>query len=113
MERKKINVYTKLNNIEESYEIIAIKNDNAIKYIDLCNNIMIIDMSQDIIKRENNDYKFIIDFIKNEIDIYIKKYQKNVKKSIKTLLLKKNKKSYLVRYLLEDENTINEYYVKF
>ena len=113
MERKKIKVYTKLDNQEDNYEIIAIKIDNVIKYIDLSNNIMIIDMNQDIIKRENNDYRFIIDFIKNEIDIYIKKYQKNIKKGIKTLLMRKNKSSYLVRYSLDDENIINEYYVKF
>ena len=113
MERKKIKVYTKLDNIEDNYEILAINIDNVIKYIDLSNNIMVIDMNQNIIIRENNDYKFVIDFIHNEIDIYIKKYRKNIKKSIKTLILKKTKTSYLVRYSIYEEKIINEYYVKF
>lgn len=113
MERKKINVYTKLDNIEENYEIVAIKKDNVIKYIDLSNNIMIIDIINDIIKRENNDYEFIIDFKSNTIEIILKRLKKSFVKSIKTICIEKTKKSYLVRYKIIDESIINEYYVKF
>lgn len=113
MERKKINIYTKLDNNEENYEIIAIKNNNVIKYIDLSNNIMVLDMNFDILKRENNDYCFTINFKKNEISIFSKKLKKEFIKSIKTLTLTKNKKSYLVRYIIDEEEIINEYYVKF
>lgn len=113
MERKKIKVYTKLDNNEEINEFLAIKNEDVIKYIDFSNNIMVVDMQNNIIKRENDDYIFTINFVQNDIDIIIKKLKKNYHKSIKVLLVDKTKKSYLVRYLLEDENILNEYCVNF
>lgn len=113
MERIKINVYNKLENEEETQEIYAIKEDDVIKYIDLENNKMIIDMKNNVITRENEDYLFTLDFNSNAINILIKKIKKEFIKSIKTILIDKNKKSYLVRYLLIDEKEINEYYVKF
>ena len=69
MERKEISVYTKLEKIEENYNIMAIKNNNVIKYIDLANNKMVIDMENDIITRENSEYEFTLDFKKNKIFI--------------------------------------------
>lgn len=113
MEKVLINVYSNLNNIEENNSFLAIKNDNLIEYIDLENNKMMIDIKNNIIIRENSDYIFKIMFNSNEIDIEIKKMHKIMKKSIKTLSVSLTKKYYSVKYLLTDENVINEYYVKF
>ena len=113
MARLEIKVYQELNNIQETTEFMAIKNDDVIKYIDLENNKMIVDMKNDIITRENNDYLFILDFVQNNINITIKHQHQKLDKSIKCLLIKKMKKSYLVRYSLIDDNVINEYFIKF
>lgn len=113
MERGKIRVYTKLNNIEENNEFLAIKDDNLIKYIDLENNKMSINIKDNIIIRENNDYLYNIDFNSNKITITMKKLNKVFEKNIKTIIISKSITKYLVRYLLTDENIINEYYVKF
>ena len=113
MERKEINVYTNLNNNEQNYKIMAIINNDVIKYIDLANNKMFVDVSNDIITRENESYKFIIDLRNNDIEITHKKMKKIFNKEIKTLLIQKNKKDYLVRYQLIDDNIINEIYLKF
>ncbi len=113
MEEVKIKVYSNLNNIEENNEFLAIKNDSVIKYIDLENNTMIVDIKNNIIERENKDYLFKIKLNENKIEIEIKKLHKIMEKSIKTLLISNNKNKYLVRYLLEDENVVNEYFVKF
>ena len=113
MKKTKIRVYSNLNNIEENNEFLAIKNDNLIKYIDLENNKMIIDIENNIIVRENMDYLFNIDFVNNKIMIKAKNVNKEFEKNIKTIVITKSQCSYLVRYLLVDENIINEYYVKF
>ena len=113
MKKTKIKVFTKLNNIEENNEFLAIKDDNLIKYIDLENNKMVIDLKNSIIIRENIDYLFNMDFNNNKITIVMKKNDKYFEKDIKTLVISSTSKSFLVRYLLEDEKIINEYYVKF
>ena len=111
--KKKINVSIEQDKIKENYEIFAIKQDDVIKYIDPTNNKMIIDIGNDVITRENNDYLFVLRFKDQVINIKLKKLNKYFDKKIKTLLIDKSKKSYLVRYLLIDENVINEYYVKY
>ena len=73
MKKTKISVFTKFNNIEETNEFLAIKSDNIIKYIDLENNKMTIDMINNVIVRENSDYVFKIDFENNKIIISLKK----------------------------------------
>ena len=113
MEKVLIKVYSKLNNITENNEFLAIKNDNLIEYIDLENNKMIIDIKNNVIIRENNDYVFKMMFDNNDIEIEIKKLHKIMHKSIKTMSISLTKKYYSVKYLLTDENIINEYYVKF
>ena len=113
MEKIKIKIYSNLNNIEENNEILAIKSDNVIKYIDFSNNNMTIDINNNIIEKENADYLFKLKFNDNIIEIYSKKLKKIFYKDIKTLLCTNTKGKFLVRYLLVDENTINEYYVKF
>ena len=113
MKKTKIIVYSNLNNVEENNEFLAIKDDNVIKYIDLENNKMIIDMNNNEIIRENTDYLFNMKFNDNKIFIKMKKVNKNFIKKIKTMEILSTDKSYLVRYLLVDENIINEYYVKF
>ena len=113
MKETNIKVYSNLNNIEENNEFLAIKDDKVIKYIDLENNKMIIDMENNIITRENIDYLFNIDFNINKIIITMKKLNKKFEKDIKTLVVSLTDSKYLVRYLLTDEDIINEYYVKF
>ena len=113
MKETKIKVFTKLNNISENNVFLAIMDENIIKYIDLENNKMVIDTINNIIVRENIDYVFNLDFNKNKIVITMKKQNKTFEKEIKTLIITKKKKEYLVRYLLPDENLINEYCVKF
>lgn len=113
MKKREIIVYTKLNNQCENYKIMAIITDDVIKYIDLVQNKMIIDMFNNIISRENREYKFDIDLNNNHIIIYVKALKKHFYKDIEVLLLEKKKKEYLVRYRLIDEDIINEYSVKF
>ena len=113
MAKINIKVYSKLNDIEEITEFMAIKMDDVIKYIDLENNKMIIDMKNNIIIRENSDYVFTLKFNENIIEILIKKVKKVMNKEIKVLLIDKTKKRFLVRYLLSDEKLINEYYVNY
>lgn len=113
MKEIKINVFTKLNNVEENNEFLAIKGNNLIKYIDLEDNKMIVDIKNNIIIRENIDYLFNMDFNNNKIIINMKKLNKEVEKEIKTIVISRTSKEFLVRYLLTDEEIINEYYVKF
>ena len=113
MKKTTIKVCTKLNNIEENNEFLAIKDQNIIKYIDLENNKMTIDIKNNLIIRENSDYLFNMDFNNNKILITVKKLNKTLEKEIKTIIISKSSNKYLVRYLLTDENIINEYYVKF
>ena len=113
MNKCQIKVLTNLENKQEINDFFAIKSDDVIKYIDFDNNKMVIDMNNNIMKRDNNDYLFTIDFNNNSIEILVKSLNKRFLKEIETLLIEKKKKSYLVRYRLSDEKIINEYYVKF
>ena len=113
MAKKKIKVYTELDKIKESTEFFAIIKDDVIKYIDLTNNKMIIDMQNDMITRENKDYVFVISLRLNKITVKVKKLMKHFVKEIKVLTIEKKRNSYLIRYLLYDEEIINEYYVNF
>ena len=113
MEKVSIKVYSNLNNIEENNEFLAIKDENVIKYTDLENNKMIIDIKNNVIERENNDYLFKIKLNENVIEIMMKKLNKVFLKEINTLLISLTGKRYLVRYQLSDDNIINEYYVNF
>ncbi len=113
MKKAKIRVYTCFDKKEDSSDFFAIKDDDVIKYIDLENNKIIVDMKNNIIIKENIDYLFNIDFDNNIIDIEVKKLKKSFNKEIKTMLIEKKKKSFLVRYLLIDDNIYNEYYVTY
>ena len=113
MKTIEISVYSNFNNIEENNVFLAVKDKKVIKYIDIENNKMNIDMENNIIIRENSDYLFNIDFDNNKITILMKKLNKKFEKAIKTMIIEASSTKYLVRYLLVDENIINEYYVKF
>ena len=113
MKEIKIKIYSFLNNIEENNEFLAIKNDNVIKYIDFSNNKIEIDIKNNTITKENTDYIFTLKFDANIIEIYMKKLKRTFTKEIKTLICSLSKKRYFVKYLLVDENIINEYYVNF
>lgn len=113
MKKVKIKIYSFLNNIEENNEFLAIKSDNLIKYIDFSNNKVTVDLTNNIIEKENDDYHFILKFNDNIIEIHAKKLKKIFYKEIKTIVCNSSKSKFLVRYLLIDENIVNEYYVKF
>jgi len=113
MEKINIQLYTNLNNLEETNNLLAIKDNDVIKYNDLENNKVIVDMSKNIMTRENNDYHFKLDFNNNIIIINLKAHQKLFEKDMKTLFVEKKKNSYTVRYRLIDEDIVNEYHIKF
>ena len=113
MKKTNVKVYTEFDNKYESNSFFAIKDNDVIKYIDLENNKIIVDMKNNTIIKENNDYLFNIDFINKRIDIKIKKLMKFFTKEIKLIKLEKTNKSFLVRYLLIDDNIYNEYYIVY
>ena len=113
MEKINIRLYTNFNNLEETNDLLAIKDNDVIKYIDLENNKVIVDMENDIMIRENSDYHFTIDFNANNIIIKLKSLNKCFDKSIKTIWIKKSKNSYNVKYVLVDDALIKEYHIKF
>ena len=113
MEKINIRLYTNFNNLEETNDLLAIKDNDVIKYIDLENNKVIVDMKKDIMIRENIDYHFTIDFNANNIIIKLKSLNKCFDKMIKTIWIKKSKNSYNVKYVLVDDDLINEYHIKF
>ena len=113
MKKVNIRIYSFLNNIEENNEFLAIKSDNVIKYIDFSNNKMTIDLKNNIIIKDNDDYLFTLKFNDNIIEVFAKKLKKTFYKDIKTIVCESTKSKFLVRYLLVDEDIINEYYVKF
>ena len=113
MGRKEINVCTNLDKKCENYKIMAIMYQDVIKYIDLVNNKMTINMQDDIITRENQEYKFDLNFKNNNILIYAKKLKREFVKDIETLLIEKSNRHYLVRYRLIDDDIDNEYFLNF
>ena len=113
MKKTNVKVYTEFDSKYESNSFFAIKDNDVIKYIDLENNKIIVDMKNNTIIKENNDYLFNIDFINKRIDIKIKKLMKFFTKEIKLIKLEKTNKSFLVRYLLIDDNIYNEYYIVY
>ena len=113
MEKINISLYTKLNNLEEINNFFAIKDKDVIKYIDLENNKIIVDMKNNIMTRENSDYHFTLDFNKNNIIINLKAHHKLFDKEIETITIKKQNNSYHIKYCLVDENIVNEYLLKF
>ena len=113
MKKVNIKIYSFLNNIEENNEFLAIKDDNVIKYIDFSNKKMKIDMENNIIEKDNEDYLITLKFNENIIEIFSKKLKKTFYKEIETITCEYSKTKFLIRYSLIDENIINEYYVKF
>ncbi len=109
----KIKIYSELDNLIENEEYFAIKNNNVIKYIDLANNKMSIDIENDLIIRENNDYIFNIDFKNKNINIFMKHLKKEFNKEIETIRLIKTNNSFEVKYRLIDEDIINNFYIKY
>ena len=99
------------NNINDIFDTNAIITDSTIKYVDNNKTKVLLNYIDNILIRENSDYLFNIDFNNNIIDITMKKYKKTFSKNIETLLIKKDNKSYLVRYKLIDEDVINEYQI--
>ena len=113
MEKINIHLYTNLDNLVKTDDLLAIKDNDVIKYNDLEDNKVIVDMANNVMIRENNDYYFTIDFNANNIIIKLKNYDKTFDKEIETLWIERKMKSYTVRYRLVDEDIINEYHIKF
>ena len=113
MNKVTVKIYTNLDQKEETYEMLAIKDNNIIKYNDFANNKMMIDLDNNVLTRENEDFCFTLDFLKNSIVIVLKKVNKVFNKEIKTLMIERKSNAYNVKYCLVDEGSINEYYIKF
>lgn len=112
MSKKKIKVYSNLNEIINNDLIDAIVLNNVIKYIDLVNNKFVVDLSNNILIKETDESVVKIDFNKNIISILLKEYNKEFYKDIETLSLINNDNLYYVKYKLNDENIINEYQIE-
>ena len=108
-----INVYTNMNDLQESINIKAIIINKVIKYNDLVNNKFVVDCNNNILIKENSETIVKIDFNKNIISIMLKEYNKEFFKEIKTETIINNNNIYYVKYKLIDENTINEYKIEF
>ena len=94
--------------IEEKEVII---NNGIISYID--NDIKIsIDTSSGLIIRENIDLKYVIDLSKDYIKLSLKKEKLELEIKIKVLVKDYHDNYLYVKYLLVDENIINEYEIK-
>lgn len=113
MSKINISVYTKLDDKENVQTLVALKDDEVIKYIDSDGNKVILDMERNIMKRENEDYVFTFNFKLNNIVIHLKKMRRDFDKRIKTISIKKNNHNYNVKYQLVDERVSNEYHLKY
>lgn len=113
MAKNRINVYTNMDNIKENATFNAICNKNVIKYLDSVNNKVVVDCNKNILTKENGEYFIKIDFNKNIITIFMKEYQQEFIKEIKTLVINNDNNLYSVKYKLIDENVVNEYEIKF
>lgn len=113
MAKLKINVYTNMDNHKEESIFNAIIVNDVIKYIDSDNNKFSVLLEDNLLIKENDEYVIKIDFIKEIISIFMKEYNKEFFKDIKTLILKKEKNVFYVKYNLTDENVLNEYEIKF
>lgn len=112
MAKKKINVYTNMNNHMDNFSINAIIDNNVIKYIDSDYNKFVINLKNNILIKENKDFVIEIDFMNNLIKILMKEYKMEFEKEIRTLELSYHNNIYYVKYKLIDENIINEYELK-
>ena len=110
MKRKahiKYNLYGEV----KDYQVDVIYNNNNVTYFD--NDVKtIIDLKNGIIIRENNEYRYDIDLSKYHINIHLNK--ENIDLEIRVNILeKKYNSSYLyIKYLLVEENIINEFEIK-
>ena len=103
----KYNLYGETND----YQIDVIYKDGTITYFD--DGVKtIIDLKKGIINRENNEYQYVIDLSKYHINIHLNK--ENVDLEIRVNIFeKKFDLEYLyIKYLLVEENIINEFEIK-
>ena len=109
--KKKAFIRLNLDNKLEELEKEVILNNNLITYFD--NDIkMIINLENGEIIRENNEYLSLIKPIDNSIIITLKDHQFIVNKEIKIIDQKIVNNYFYLKYLLVDENIINEYEIK-
>lgn len=113
MAKKDIKVYTNMDNFKETNIFSAIVLDNVIKYIDLVNNKFVVNYIENILIKENDESIIKLDFNKNIISIFLKEYNKEFIKYIKTISSNFDNNIYYVKYKLIDENVINEYQIEF
>jgi len=106
--KKKALIRLNLDNKKEEIKKDVIYKDNIISYFD--NDIkMIINLSKSEIEREDNEYHSLIKPLENTIIITLKAHNMKFNKDIKIIeIINENNRFYL-KYLLVDENIINEY----
>lgn len=118
MEKIKLNIKLKNNDIQEETSLIAILDENKIKYTDNQNIVseMELDLVNDILIRNNKDYTITYKFILNEITtnkVLVKELNKELDIKIKTYELLKDNNNYKVKYEILDSNEIIEYELKY
>ena len=113
MSKKQINVYTNMDGVVDNKIINVIVDNSMIKYIDSCNNKFIVDLSKNVLTKENNESIINILFNENLIKVFIKDFNKEFIKEIKTIELINENNRYYVKYKLIDEDIINIYEIKF
>ena len=109
--KKKAFIRLNLDGKKSEFEKEVIYNDNAITYFD--NDMkMIINLNKGEIVRENNDYHSLIKVSDNKVVITLKSHNIMFDKEIRILDKKIVNNYFYLKYLLVDENIINEYEIK-
>ena len=103
----KYNLYGEI----KDYQMDVIYKDSRITYFD--NEVKtIIDLKDGIIIRENDEYRYVIDLSKYHINIHLNKENIDLEIRINVLEKKYNSKYLYIKYLLVEENVINEFEIK-
>ena len=109
--KKKAFIRLNLDGKKSEFEKEVIYKDNTITYFD--NDIkMIINLNKGEIVRENNDYHSLIKVSDNKVVITLKSHNIMFDKEIRILDKKIVNNYFYLKYLLVDENIINEYEIK-
>lgn len=118
MKKVKLNIKLKNKDIQEEKSLIAVIDNNQIKYIENKDIVteMELDLENDILIRNNKDYTITYKFILDEITInkvLVKELNRGLDLKIKTNKLKKDNNSYKVEYEILDSNEIIEYELNY
>lgn len=109
MPKLKIKVHITTNEEKTSYETIAIYCDRKLKYREPNSTLVIFNMEENTLERENKDLKMIYNFDKNKETrgcIKIKELNKEINLSINTEELNINKINIFIDFKVEENHFI-------